>query len=120
MNVRYALFALSILIGFVLAVYQGWAVRPLRAQDAPPAQLREDFQADYVLMVAEAFSSDGDAERAISQLGFLATPGERYNPYGMASDALEFGEANGYSARDLDLLQALQSGLLAFDPGFAP
>ncbi len=119
MNIRHILFGLTILTGFVFAVYQGWAQRPVSAQDAPPSMLRADFQSDYVLMVAEAYSADGDAQRAISQLGFLATEGEPYNPYGMASDALIFGEENGYSSRDLDLLLALQSGLLSFDPNFA-
>lgn len=119
MNIRYALFGLTILTGFVFAVYQGWTQRNLTAEDAAATMLRADFQADYVLMVAEAYSRDGEAQRAISQLGFLATEGEPYNPYGLTSDAIAFGEANGYSSHDLDLLLALQGGLLAFDPSFA-
>jgi hypothetical protein len=117
---RYTLFGLTILAGFVLAVYYGWAVRPVAMQDADPALLRADFRADYVLMVAEAFEADHNAERAIAALSFLSIEGEPYNPYLFASDALAFGTENDYSVPDLESLQAMQLALLKFDPNFAP
>ncbi len=116
---RYILFGISILLGFIGSVYYGWADRPVRATDAAPAVLRQDFRSDYTLMVAEAFQNDHNTERAIASLGFLATTGKPYNPYGLVSDALTFGTKNGYAVTDLGLLQTLQSALLEFDPTLA-
>lgn len=117
---RYILFGITILIGFVFAVYYGWAVRPITAANAEPSLLREDYRADYVLMAAEAYQADHNTERAIGALGFLGREGETYNPYAFVSDALAFGVENGYSVTDLDLLQELQAALLEFDASFAP
>lgn len=116
---RYTLFGITIFLGFIFAVYYGWAVRPLAAANAAPVLLREDYRADYVVMVAEAFQADQNTERAISALGFLGVEGEPYNPYAFVSDALAFGTENGYAVVDLELLQALATALLEFDAGFA-
>ena len=116
---RYALFGITIFLGFIFAVYYGWAVRPLAAANAAPVLLREDYRADYVVMVAEAFHADHNTERAIAALGFLGVEGEPYNPYAFVSDALTFGTENDYAVVDLELLQALAAALLEFDAGFA-
>lgn len=116
---RYISFGVSILVGLVLAVYFFWS-RPVSISDADPALLRQDFRSDYVLMVAEAFQTDNDEERAISSLGFLGVEGEPYNPLAFVSDTLLFGTENGYSIADLEMLQDLEQALLAYDPRFAP
>ena len=116
---RYTVFGITILVGFLAAVYYGWAVRPVSVHDATPALLREDFRADYALMVAEAFMVDNDPERAISSLSFLAVEGEPYNPYEFVADALLFGTEEGYSLPDLAALQALEQGLREYDPSFS-
>lgn len=115
---RYTLFGITILLGFLASVYYGWAVRPVTAHNAEPHLLRDDFRADYALMVAEAFLADGDEERAIAALGFLGEEGEPYNPYALISDAMLFGTENGFSPEDLALLQTLQQALLEYDPRF--
>ena len=116
---RYTLFGITIFLGFLAAVYYGWAMRPLAAANAAPVLLRVDFRTDYALMVAEAFQADHNTERAIAALGFLGVEAETYNPYAFVSEALAFGTENGYSVTDLELLQGLQTALLEFDAGFA-
>jgi hypothetical protein len=116
---RYALFGATILIGFLAAVYYGWAVRPVSVRNADPKLLREDFRADYVLMVAEAYSADHEVERAIGTLGFLSPEKEEYNPLEFVSDAMAFGVDAGYAVSDLEKLQTLSAALKTFDPGFA-
>ena len=117
---RYIVFSVTILIGPVISVYYGWSARSVSVRDAEPALLREDFRADYVLMVAEAFQADHDVERAIASLGFLAIDGEAYNPIDFVSDTMIFATENGYSVADLELLQELEQALLTYDPRFAP
>jgi hypothetical protein len=116
---RYYLFGLTILAGLILALYYGWAVRPVRATNVEPDLLREDFRADYVLMIAEAYQADGDVERAVVSFSFLAEQGEPYNPVDFVAEAVEFGTEEGYSISDLALLQDLEQALLSFDPAFA-
>jgi hypothetical protein len=116
---RYYAFGAAILLGFLAAVYYGWAVRPVNIRDADPNILREDFRADYVLMVAEAYTADHEIERAIGALGFLSKEQEGYNPLIFVTEAMSFGVDEGYSAADLELLQNLEAALKTFDPSFA-
>ena len=115
---RYYAFGATILIGLLVAVYYGWVVRPVSVRNAVPTLLREDFRADYVLMVAEAYAADHEIERAIGALGFLSKEREEYNPLIFVNDAMEFGVDAGYSVADLKLLQTLEATLKTFDPGF--
>lgn len=116
---RYYAFGATILIGLLVAVYYGWVVRPVSVRNVDPTLLREDFRADYVLMVAEAYAADHEIERAIGALGFLSKEREEYNPLIFVNDAMEFGVDAGYSVADLKHLQTLEAGLKTFDPGFA-
>ncbi len=118
-NNRYAIFGATIFLGFVTAVYCGWAVRPISIHNANPTLLREDFRADYVLMVAESYSADHEVERAIGALGFLSKDKEEYNPLVFVSDTMAFGVDVGFSVADLKLLQDLEAALKTFDPSFA-
>lgn len=116
---RYALFGIAILLGLFAAVYYGWAVRLVSVRNADPRLLRADFRADYVLMVAEAYTSDHEVERAVGALGFLAKEKEEYNPLVFVNEAIEFSVDAGYSVEDLKLLQDLEAALRTFDPSFA-
>jgi hypothetical protein len=116
---RYYLFGLTILAGLILSLYYGWAVRPVRALDVNPDLLREDFRADYVLMIAEAYQADAEVERAVVSFAFLAEEGQPYNPATFVAEAIQFGTEEGYSISDLALLQDLEQALLTFDPAFA-
>jgi hypothetical protein len=116
---RYALFGATILLGFIAAVFYGWAGRPVTAKDADPTLLRQDFRADYVLMVAEAYAVDHEVERAIGALGWLSEEQEEYNPINFVSEAMAFSVEADYSVADLELLQDLSAALKTFDPAFA-
>jgi hypothetical protein len=116
---RYYLFGLTILAGLLLSVYYGWAVRPVSATNVTPDLLREDFRADYVLMIAEAYQADADVERAVVSFAFLAEQGQPYNPATFVAEAIRFGTEEGYSVADLALLQDLEQALFTFDPAFA-
>jgi hypothetical protein len=112
---RYILFAISIALGLTASLYYGWAVRPVRVDDSAPALLREDYRADYALMVAESFAADHIIERAVEHLEWL----DEENPLRPVVSALEFAQDNGYSQQDLALLAALAQGLREYDPTLA-
>lgn len=109
---RYAYFALAILIGLAAGLYYGWELSPVRVANTTPQILRADYQADYVLMVAEAYRSEGNPEAALERLAFFPDT----NPLQTIRAALQFGLDNGYTAEDLATLNALNEAVRAYEP----
>ncbi len=114
-RMRYVLFILAILAGLAAGLFYGWVVSPVQLVDTAPNTLRVDYQADFVLMVAESYESDGDLETAARRLALLGgQPGEA------ARAAAEFGLQNGFAPRDLATLQTLLNDLQAWNPAGVP
>ena len=109
---RTLLFGIAILLGLAGGLYYGWAINPVKVLDSSPEILRVDFQADYVLMVAEVYHSEQNAERAIERLEFLAAE----NPLESMLAALDFAAESGISNPDFALLEDLDSALRNWDP----
>lgn len=64
--------ALGLALGISLGLYLGWVAWPTEFVDADPSILREDYQQDYMLMIAHAYALDGDlsaAQRRLASLG---------------------------------------------------
>jgi hypothetical protein len=109
---RWILFFLTIGVGAAAGLYYGWVANPVQYVDNYPSSLRADYKADYVLMVSEAYFSEGDLSIAMRRLAVLgdAAPEESVNK------ALLFAVSVNppYSQADLALIQrlanALQSG----------
>ena len=80
--------------------------------DTVPESLRSDYQADYVLMVAEIYHQQGDLNTAIGRLTFL---GDRPTAE-IIQDAIVTGSQIGYSSEDLELLSELNDALLSEYP----
>jgi hypothetical protein len=61
--------------GFVLGLIGGltyaWTIDPLEFVGTSPAALRADFQADYLSLIASAYTSTGDLERARARLALF-------------------------------------------------
>lgn len=100
---RKILFFGMILIGVLAGLAYGWLVQPGFRSDLPLHSLRQDFKSDYVLMVAEIYSKDGDLKLATQRLDQLE-PG---NPIQLTSNALVYARSAGYSINDLELISKL-------------
>ena len=99
-----------------LGLYYGWIVRP-RVEIRGEAQaLRQDYKDDYVLMIAEAFSGDGDLALAQARLrtAGLNDPGPQ-----VAALAERFISA-GRDTADIRRLAALANALGHTTPAIAP
>jgi hypothetical protein len=72
MHMRRALiviiFGLAVGLGIGLAV--GWSL-PVSTVKTPPSALSADWQSDWVLMTAQAYSLDGDLEQARQRIALL-------------------------------------------------
>ncbi len=109
---RWLLLLLLASTGLALGLLYGWVIEPVQFVDTAPASLRADYRSDYVLMVAEAYHADHDVERAARRLSLFG--GEA--PGVIASQALQFGQANGYAPNDLSLLQELARAMQTYQP----
>lgn len=108
---RYFWFVISILVGIGLGIFYGWVINPVQYVDTPTSNLREDYKADYALMVAEIYASDGDLTLASYRLTRL---GEETSLKAI-QNALETGKTLGYDERDLSLLEDLQQKLQDYE-----
>jgi len=57
--------------GIGLGLYIGWVASPVQYVDTAPISLQSAFKDDYVLMIATAYSGDGDLPAARTQLAGL-------------------------------------------------
>jgi hypothetical protein len=104
---RWLRFIVAIVIGAALGLAYGWLVSPVRYVDTSPDTLRIDYKTDYVLMVAEAFSVDGDLQMAVRKLALLGAPA----PADIVLQAIEFGQEQGYNQTDIQRMQTLWNAL---------
>lgn len=110
---RYVFFAFAIILGLALGVFYGREVNPVELVDASPDTLRIDYQADYVLMVAEVYDAEKDAALAVRQLALLgSTP-----PKELINEVLAFALDAGYHPEDLVLMRDLGEALSTWEPG---
>jgi len=110
---RWIRFLLAILVGAALGGAYGWLVNPVQYVDTSPDTLRVDYKADYVLMVAEAYRHEQDLPLAVRRLALLGNP----SPADQVSQAITFGETNGYQELDIQRMQDLLSALHTYDQG---
>lgn len=105
--IRLFWFFVSIVVGIVAGLYLAWAVLPAPYENASLHSLRSDYRADYVLMVAETFQSDGNLVDAIQRL-------EQYGgepPKNLVQTAISTARDLGYSAHDLEIMLQLSTAI---------
>ncbi len=68
-------FLISLVVGAALGVglglMLGWQVFPVEYTNGPSTALRQDYQNEYTLMVAEGYLLDGNANGAFDRLRML-------------------------------------------------
>jgi hypothetical protein len=110
---RWIRFFVVFFIGLAASLFYAWIINPVKLVETSPDTLREDYKADYVLMVAEIYHADGNLEQATQRLALLgnATPGQ------IVDAALTYarGEMNDdqaiYPVEDLEMMQLLVDAL---------
>ena len=101
---------ITILAGIAGGLAYGWILDPVEFFDLTPDTLSADYKTDYVLMVAEAHRSEQDPGIAAQRLAVFGSQ----SPSAIASDALTYARANGFSDTDLTVLQELVTAMQAW------
>jgi hypothetical protein len=99
-------------LGVAVGLIYGWIINPVKFIDTTPASLRADYRSDYVLMVAEAYHADQDAELAGRRLAIFGAD----SPAQISLGALQTGRKAGFSSDDLALMQELVRAMQAYQP----
>jgi hypothetical protein len=101
---------IALLAGIGIGIAYGWHVDPVDYFDTTPDTLRADYQADYVLMAAEAYRSEQDPGLAARRLAIFGTK----SPSAIAADGLAYARANSFSDPEIALIQELVTALQAW------
>jgi len=111
---RWIRFIIAILFGLALGLAYGWFISPVRYVDTSPDTLRIDYKTDYVLMVAEAYTAEGDLTAAQARLRLLGDQA----PAQLVANAIQYAATiqPPYAEADLALMQALANDLKPDDP----
>ncbi len=105
-------FLVAILIGLAVGLLYGWVINPVKYVDTTPDTLRSDYKTDYVLMVAEAYRTQPDLEQAAHRLALLGAQ----QPADLTRQAVQVARQGGYSAADLDAMDALSKAFQIWTP----
>ena len=109
---RWFRFFIAILIGCGLGLLYGWVISPVEYVNTTPDTLKIDYTTDYVLMVAEAYSSERDLAKAVTRLAALGSE----MPAEIVGQAILFAESQGYTDADVALMRGLARDLDTWNP----
>lgn len=108
--IRWIIIFFALILGIGAGLAYGWFIDPVEFFDLTPDTLRADYKTDYVLMTAEAYRFDQDPGTAARRLALFGTQ----SPSSIASEALDYARANGFSDSDIALIQELVTAMQAW------
>jgi hypothetical protein len=103
---------LGVAAGILLGLFIGWVVAPVEYTDSPMTELAQQYQDEYILMVAGGYIADGDLEGAINRLRVL----EIDNIPQYIQEMAERYISNSRDLEDIKYLVALAEGLGRLTP----
>lgn len=109
---KWIIITLALLFGIALGLIYGWVLDPVEYTDVTPNILREDYRVDYVLMVAEAYQHDLNADQANRRLAVLGSE----TPVSIITSALEYASQNEFSPAEIEALQELLAAMQTHPP----
>ncbi len=102
----------GVILGLAAGLFYTWVANPVKYTDVSPDTLRADYRADYVVMIARAYTLDSNLDLARARLATLklASPGQ------FVADTASQQIAAGALLDDLRALNALATALGAVPP----
>lgn len=99
-------------LGLVAGLIYGWNIAPVEYVDTTPDTLHAEYRSDYVLMVAEAYQSEGNLELAARRLALLGSA----HPAEIAAKALAHIQENDPTETDVERLKKLIEDIKPWQP----
>lgn len=109
---KIVMIAVALILGIALGLAYGWVIDPVEYTDVTPNILREDYRVDYVLMVAESYQKDLDADEANQRLAALGSE----PPASITASALDYATLNDFTPEEMQALQNLLTAMQTYQP----
>ncbi len=107
---------IALLAGLGLGLAYSWMISPLEYVDASPSILRADFKEQYRAVIAAAYASSHDLERARARLALLGDPDPVQALSAQAQTMLASGESFMNVQMVAQLASDLQQGVVSIPP----
>ncbi len=107
---------IGLALGVTLGLLIGWALWPVQYTNTAPAQLRQDYRNDYILMVAAAYQVEKNPDVARERLAQL-DPAQPTRPLVELTETLI---AQSGRPSDIQMLVRLAEALGATTPAMKP
>ncbi len=104
---RWLPLVIGLLLGIALGLYYAWEFNPVEYLETAPAALRDEYKAEYYALIALAYASTGDIERAQSRLAQIPDPDHA----GTLSQLAQTRLAAGRPEREVRALALLAAAL---------
>jgi len=102
-------FIIAIVVGIAAGLIYGWVINPAGVKNTSLESLRDDYKADYVLMVAESYASDSNLPGAVERLEALSNS----DAITAVQQALITAQQMGYSNIELQYMAVLEKAIAA-------
>ena len=99
-------------LGIAIGLVYGWVINPVVYTDVTPDALREDYRADYVLMVAEAYQNEQSPDVAARRIAMIGSE----PPAQIVTSTLEYAVKNNFTQNEILLLQGLLTAMQTYQP----
>ena len=100
-------FLLAIVLGLAGGLYYSWVINPVSYVETAPSSLRDEYREDYLALIASAYASTGDLDRARVRLALLPD----LDPAGTLSQLAQIRLASGDSQFEARALAQLAAAL---------
>ncbi|MGD8603507.1 MAG: hypothetical protein PVF49_02930 [Anaerolineales bacterium] len=104
----------SLILGLALGIGAGllysWGVNPVQVIDTVPSALRPDYKQDYLILIASAYQSSGDLDRARSRLAAVGLENPASDLNRLSQALIEQDSAQTEAGALAELALALQNG----------
>lgn len=102
-------FFIAIAAGIAAGLIYGWVISPAGVANTTLDSLRDDYKADYVLMAAENYASDGNLAKAIETLDSVTTS----DALTVVREGLITAQQMGYSTSEMQFIAELEKAITA-------
>jgi len=65
------LLGIGLILGVAGGLYYAWKINPVEYVDAAPSSLRQDFQSDYIALIASSYAATGELDQAQVRLSIF-------------------------------------------------
>jgi hypothetical protein len=108
---RYYPVLFGLILGIAVGLLYGWVIRPIQIVESTPNTLRDDYQTDLILMIAEAYENEKDLDLALQRFEFM----DLEPPVEILQAAITYSQDHDFKVIEVQRLDELLDDLSTFN-----